>query len=154
MSRAWNLGSIKHIKLRKIASMLYVRGPLLQRLWEHKMSHAIRRVAVTGAGGQIAYSLIFRIANGELLGPNQPVALHLLEVPDAGSFFEGADHGTERLHISSAQRGEVWVESRGSVWRCRLRASRGFKTAGARHGAERFARRQRENFCGPRESLE
>ena len=40
------------------------------------------RVAVTGAAGQIGYALLFRIASGEMLGPNQPVALHLLEIPD------------------------------------------------------------------------
>ncbi len=40
------------------------------------------RVAVTGAAGQIAYSLIFRIAAGELLGKDQPVILHLLDIPD------------------------------------------------------------------------
>jgi malate dehydrogenase len=49
----------------------------------------IKRVAVTGAGGQIAYHLIFRIANGELLGPNQPIALHLLEVPDGVHALKG-----------------------------------------------------------------
>jgi malate dehydrogenase len=40
------------------------------------------RVAVTGAAGQIAYSLIFRIATGDLLGKDQPVILHLLDIPD------------------------------------------------------------------------
>jgi malate dehydrogenase len=40
------------------------------------------RVAVTGAAGQIAYSLIFRIASGDLLGKDQPVILHLLDIPD------------------------------------------------------------------------
>src|SRR5207249_3538018 len=38
------------------------------------------RVAVTGAAGQIGYSLLFRIASGALFGPNQPVLLHLIEV--------------------------------------------------------------------------
>jgi malate dehydrogenase len=38
------------------------------------------RVAVTGAAGQIGYSLLFRIASGEVFGPNQPVILHMLEV--------------------------------------------------------------------------
>src|SRR6516165_3414007 len=38
------------------------------------------RVAVTGAGGQIGYALIFRIAYGALFGPDQPVALQLLEI--------------------------------------------------------------------------
>src|ERR1700689_5104622 len=41
------------------------------------------KVAVTGAAGQIAYSLLFRIASGAMLGPDQPVALQLLEIPDA-----------------------------------------------------------------------
>jgi malate dehydrogenase len=40
------------------------------------------RVAVTGAAGQIGYSLLFRIANGEMLGRDQPVILQLLEIPD------------------------------------------------------------------------
>ncbi len=40
------------------------------------------RVAVTGAAGQIGYSLLFRIASGALFGPDQPVILHLIEIPD------------------------------------------------------------------------
>ena len=40
------------------------------------------RVAVTGAAGQIGYSLLFRIASGEMLGSEQPVILQLLEIPD------------------------------------------------------------------------
>jgi malate dehydrogenase len=40
------------------------------------------RVAVTGAAGQIGYSLLFRIAAGEMLGPEQPVVLQLLEIPN------------------------------------------------------------------------
>ena len=47
------------------------------------------RVAVTGAAGQIGYSLVFRIASGHLLGPDQPVALHLLEIPPAMGALEG-----------------------------------------------------------------
>ena len=47
------------------------------------------RVAVTGAAGQIGYSLIFRIAAGEMLGPNQPVSLHLLEIPPAMDALAG-----------------------------------------------------------------
>jgi malate dehydrogenase len=39
------------------------------------------KVAITGAAGQIAYSLIFRVASGSMLGPDQPVILQLLEVP-------------------------------------------------------------------------
>ena len=47
------------------------------------MANSPVRVAVTGAAGQIGYSLLFRIASGALLGPDQPVSLHLLEIPPA-----------------------------------------------------------------------
>src|SRR6266702_530800 len=47
------------------------------------------QVAVTGAAGQIGYALLFRIASGQLLGPDQPVALRLLEIPDAMKAVEG-----------------------------------------------------------------
>lgn len=47
------------------------------------------RVAVTGAAGQIGYSLIFRIAAGEMLGPEQPVSLQLLEIPPAMDALAG-----------------------------------------------------------------
>jgi len=46
------------------------------------MSKAPVRVAVTGAAGQIGYSLLFRIASGDMLGADQPVILQLLEIPD------------------------------------------------------------------------
>jgi malate dehydrogenase len=47
------------------------------------------RVAVTGAAGQIGYALLFRIASGQMLGEDQPVVLHLLEVPQAVGALEG-----------------------------------------------------------------
>ncbi len=47
------------------------------------------RVAVTGAAGQIGYSLLFRIASGSMLGPDQPVALQLLEIPEALGALQG-----------------------------------------------------------------
>src|SRR5947199_1923303 len=47
------------------------------------------KVAVTGAAGQIGYQLLFRIASGQLLGPDTPVHLYLLEIPDAVKAAEG-----------------------------------------------------------------
>jgi malate dehydrogenase len=47
------------------------------------------KVAVTGAAGQIGYALLFRIASGEMFGPEQPVALHLIEIPAALNALEG-----------------------------------------------------------------
>ncbi|MBE0584476.1 MAG: malate dehydrogenase [Desulfofustis sp.] len=46
-------------------------------------------VAITGAAGQIAYSLIFRVAHGDMLGPEQPVILQLLEIPPAMGALQG-----------------------------------------------------------------
>ncbi|HEV8114836.1 MAG TPA: malate dehydrogenase, partial [Acidimicrobiales bacterium] len=47
------------------------------------------RVAVTGAAGQIGYSLVFRIASGSMLGPDQPIDLRLLEIPQAMRSVQG-----------------------------------------------------------------
>src|SRR5690348_6000471 len=47
------------------------------------------KVAVTGAAGQIGYALVFRIAAGEMFGPDQPVALHLIESPAGLIALEG-----------------------------------------------------------------
>ncbi|WP_043769597.1 malate dehydrogenase [Algiphilus aromaticivorans] len=47
------------------------------------------RIAITGAAGQIAYSLIFRIASGDMLGKDQPVILQLLDIPDSMEKLRG-----------------------------------------------------------------
>ena len=47
------------------------------------------RVAVTGAAGQIGYALLFRIASGAMLGSDQPIELHLLEIPQVMDRLEG-----------------------------------------------------------------
>ena len=47
------------------------------------------RVAVTGAAGQICYSLLFRIAHGDMLGYDQPVILHLIDIPQAQKALKG-----------------------------------------------------------------
>ena len=47
------------------------------------------KVAVTGAAGQIGYSLVFRIASGAMFGPDQPIALSLIEIPNALAALEG-----------------------------------------------------------------
>ncbi|HEY4451397.1 MAG TPA: malate dehydrogenase [Solirubrobacteraceae bacterium] len=52
------------------------------------MSNPVR-VTVTGAAGQIGYSIVFRIASGQLLGPDQPIDLRLLEIPQAMGALEG-----------------------------------------------------------------
>ncbi|MGH3950109.1 MAG: malate dehydrogenase, partial [Pseudonocardiaceae bacterium] len=53
------------------------------------MTQAPVNVTVTGAAGQIGYALLFRIASGQLLGPDTPVKLRLLEIPQAVKAAEG-----------------------------------------------------------------
>ncbi|KAG0297266.1 hypothetical protein BGZ96_007167 [Linnemannia gamsii] len=53
------------------------------------MSKPAQRIAISGAAGQIAYSLLFRIANGDLLGKDQPVILQLLDLPQAQAAVKG-----------------------------------------------------------------
>ena len=47
------------------------------------------KVAITGAAGQIGYALVFRVASGALFGPDQPVALHLIEIPNVLEALNG-----------------------------------------------------------------
>lgn len=53
------------------------------------MGKTTKRIAVTGGAGQIAYSLLFRLAKGELLGPEQPISLHILEIDEALPALKG-----------------------------------------------------------------
>ncbi len=53
------------------------------------MSQTPIRIAVTGAAGQIGYALLFRIASGAMFGPDQPVALNLIEIPPALDALKG-----------------------------------------------------------------
>lgn len=53
------------------------------------MTQAPVTVTVTGAAGQIGYALLFRIASGQLIGPNTPIKLRLLEIPQAVKAAEG-----------------------------------------------------------------
>ena len=67
------------------------------------MSKQPVKIAVTGAAGQISYSLLFRLASGAFLGPDQPIKLSLLEIPAAmpalqGTILELQDCAFELLH--------------------------------------------------------
>ncbi|NDD58990.1 MAG: malate dehydrogenase, partial [Chlamydiae bacterium] len=55
------------------------------------MGTSIKKIAVTGAAGQIAYSILFRIAAGELLGLHQPISLHLLDLPECLASLKGVE---------------------------------------------------------------
>ena len=53
------------------------------------MGQEVKKIAITGGAGQIAYSLLFRIASGEVFGKNQPLDLHILETSEAIKALEG-----------------------------------------------------------------
>lgn len=53
------------------------------------VNKSVKRIAVTGAAGQIGYNLLFRLMNGDLLGTDQPIALHLLEIPQMTGALSG-----------------------------------------------------------------
>src|SRR2546421_1883707 len=91
------------------------------------MSTTPIRVAVTGAAGQIGYSLLFRIASGSMFGPNQPVILHLIEIEPALPALNGVvmelDDGAFPLlkgivataNLEAGFRGVNWALLVGSV---------------------------------------
>jgi malate dehydrogenase len=64
-----------------VAPVFRPADPAAPFLLQESSMKAPVRVAVTGAAGQIGYSLLFRIASGQMLGPDQPVILQLLELP-------------------------------------------------------------------------
>ena len=67
------------------------------------MSNSPIRVAVTGAAGQIGYSLLFRIASGEMLGKDQPVILQLLDLPQGQKALKGVMMELEECRKAHAE---------------------------------------------------
>ena len=87
------------------------------------MSRTPVNVTVTGAAGQIGYALLFRIASGHLLGPDVPVKLRLLEIPQARQGRRGHGDGAGRLRLPAAGRHRHPRQPQGRpstarTWRC------------------------------------
>ena len=119
------------------------------------------RVAVTGAAGQIGYSLLFRIASGEMLGKDQPVILQLLEIPDEkaqkalkGVMMELDDCAFPLLQSMVAHLRREGRRSRTWTWRCwsaRARAARAWSARTcSRPTARSSCRRARPSTKSPR----
>src|ERR687895_765599 len=62
------------------------------------------RVAVTGAAGQIGYALLFRVASGQMLGPEEKIDLRLLEIPDAVKAAEATARGPRGWNVRTSSR--------------------------------------------------
>ncbi len=93
-------------------------------------------VTVTGAGGQIGYSILFRIASGQLLGADQPIVLRLLEIEPAMKVLEGVvmeldDCAFPLLPTSSPPRTSRRPSTgpRGRSWSAPSRARRAWSAA-------------------------
>ena len=107
------------------------------------------RVTVTGAAGQIGYSIVFRIASGELLGPDQPVDLRLLEIPQAMGALEGVAMELVDCAFPLLAGLDLHDRPRGRFRRHQHRAARRLTPAHQGHGARRAAERQRRDLHGP-----
>lgn len=67
---------------RRLARSIHFAAP--ESKWKAPV-----RVSITGAAGNIGYAVAFRVANGEMLGPDQPVILHLIDLPNAVEKLQG-----------------------------------------------------------------
>jgi len=109
-------------------------------------------VAITGAAGQIGYALAFRVASGQMLGPDQPVNLHLLEITAAMQALQGVVMELATAHSPRStrwspltMRGPPSVIATSHCWSARARVDR--------HGAQgSAAARQRADLFGAGES--
>ena len=96
--------------------------------------------------GPIGYSLLFRIASGQLLGHDTPVQLRLLEIPQAMDAVRGRGHGARRLRLPAARRHRHLRRPEPGVRRRPGRPARGRPPAHEGHGARRPARGQRRHL--------
>ena len=108
-------------------------------------------VTVTGAGGQIGYSILFRIASGQLLGEDQPIVLRLLEIEPAMQVLEGVVHGDRRLRLPPRARHRRHLGPQDRLRRHVVGAPRRLGAAQGGHGARRPAQRERRHLqaAGP-----
>jgi malate dehydrogenase len=72
------------------------------------------RVAVTGAAGQIGYALVFRIASGQMFGPDTPVDLQMLEITPALGALEGVAMELDDWRVPVARRHDADRRRRGA----------------------------------------
>jgi malate dehydrogenase len=78
------------------------------------------KVTVTGAAGQIGYALLFRIASGQMLGPDTPVELSLLEIPDAVTAAEGTAMELDDCAFPLLKRIDIFDEPKAAFDGCNI----------------------------------
>ena len=104
------------------------------------------KVTVTGAAGQIGYALLFRIASGQMLGPDTPVELSLLEIPDAVKAAEGTAMELDDCAFPLLHKIEITDDPKAAFDGLQRRPPGRRPAARARHGALRPARGQRRHL--------
>ena len=104
------------------------------------------KVTVTGAAGQIGYALLFRIASGQMLGPDTPVELSLLEIPDAVKAAEGTAMELDDCAFPLLRRIDIFDEPRGAFEGCNIGLLVGARPRGP--GMERADLRAVEGLVG------
>ena len=104
------------------------------------------RVVVTGAAGQIGYALLFRIAAGDMLGKDQPVILHLLEITPALPALNGVVMELNDCAFPTLAGIVATDDVNVGVQGCRLRLAGWRAPAWRRNGAQGSARSQRRDF--------
>ncbi len=108
------------------------------------------QVTVTGAAGQIGYALLFRIASGQLLGPDQPVVLRLLEIEPAMQALEGVAMELDDCAFPAPIRPRGHLGPQAGVRRHLLGAARGIGAPQGGDGAAGPAEHQRRDLPAAR----
>ena len=103
-------------------------------------------VTVTGAAGQIGYALLFRIASGQMLGPDEKINLRLLEIPDAVKAAEGTAMELQDCAFPLLASTEIFDDADQGLRRRERGDARGRAPALEGHGARRPARGQRPDL--------
>ena len=107
------------------------------------------KVTVTGAAGQIGYALLFRIASGQMLGPDEQVHLRLLEIPHAVKAAEGTAMELDDCAFPLLSPIDITDDPKAGLRRRQRRAARRRPPAHEGHGARRPARGQRRHLQAP-----
>ena len=101
------------------------------------------KVTVTGAAGQIGYALLFRIASGQMLGPDTPIELSLLEIPDAVKAAEGTAMELDDCAFPLLRKIDIFDDPKQAFDGLQRRPAGRRPSPRSRHGARRSARGQR-----------
>ena len=110
------------------------------------MSTTPLKVAVTGAAGQIGYSLLFRLASGSLLGPDRPIELRLLEIEPALKALEGVVMELDDCAFPLLAGVEIGADAEQDLRRREPGPAGRRPSARPGHGARRPARGQRRDL--------